>query len=350
MRRALVVGGGAFVVWVAQACVLPPTNQADGASCSENKECKSGRCFEGYCSGSDCEDNKSVCAAGWKCIHSKPDPISGFFGADGSDTCRATCGSCPGNQYCEKDGKNGETLCSFGQPPLEIAINPKEAFTGQPVKISASANGVTLTTCRWEFGDGGQAESSNATEVTRTFKNAGTPWIRVSCEGEGKRNGSGESNIEVKCQPSGAECAVGFCCSDASLVCLSSGAGNQCRVPKDPTVTITGPTAVPVHQDATYTLAVGTDGDGTLVSASWKFPGSFSTSSGTTVKRSFSKAGKNTIEASATLTTSRTVQGTLEVDVCQTQLGDCKADESITCCAPLTCKPSGTVTTYRCQN
>src|SRR5262245_37159358 len=91
---------GVFVV--AQACILP-TDLADGASCEKNDECKSGVCREGFCSGSKCKtSDSSSCGSGWKCVHSSPDPISGFFGASGSDSCRPLCGNCPGNMYCEK--------------------------------------------------------------------------------------------------------------------------------------------------------------------------------------------------------------------------------------------------------
>ncbi len=211
-----------------------------------------------------------MCLPGWKCIHSEPDPISGFFGADGSDRCQATCGSCPGNQFCAKEGKVGET------PPLDIAIQPTEAIAGQPTKLTASANGVTLTSCRWELYDSGApAEPSSAVEVTRTFDEAGTF----------------KAQIEVKCQPSGSACAIGFCCADSPLVCLPSPSGNVCRVPNDPTGTIEGP-------EASRRALVALRNDG---------------------------------EAPATLSTSRTVQATFE----------CKADGSITCCAPYLCKPSG---------
>src|SRR5688572_5702235 len=172
-------------VVLAGAC-LPKTDQADGSSCSDDDECNSHRCFEGFCSGSKCKpSDASSCLEGWKCTHNDADPITGFFGNDGSDTCKPTCGHCPGNAHCPKDAPAG-ALCQFGKAPLELSVAVENAIVGRPVKFTAkAANGAVLVECIWSVGDGKPATKTEGAVYTTTFTQATEQRMDVSCKDDG---------------------------------------------------------------------------------------------------------------------------------------------------------------------
>jgi hypothetical protein len=351
MKTLASVSFVAFVV-LSTACFLPVTNQVDGAACEDESECQSGRCDQGFCSGSSCKLNDaSTCNDGWKCIHSGPDPISGFFGADGSDTCRATCGHCPGNMHCAKGGKDGETLCTFGKAPLELSVQHPNAVAGQPVRLTAVATAPSgrLVKCEWSTGDAKPSAVTNGPELTHVFDNdtlgrqPQTFPIQVRCTDDGGRTGSVDAAIEVGCQPSVGACVPSLCCADRGFHCLASGGGAVCRLPVAPTVTITGPTTVPLYIDAEFTAALS-GGEGEAVSFSWTFSDTSFDRNGTTIEHSFSKAGAATVRARGRTSLGQDVEQTHTVMVCSTQNSRCSDTEP--CCAPLGCKASGS--TMRC--
>jgi hypothetical protein len=336
-------------VLVSTACLLPPRNQADGASCSDDDECKSERCNQGYCLGSTCKPgDSSSCDSGWKCVHSDPDFISGFFGADGSDRCEPTCGSCPGNSYCAKGDKVGESLCTFGKAPLDITIEAPRAVAGQPARLVAvaAAPAGAIVKCQWETGDGQPGVETPGPELTHVFE-APTQQARISatCTDDGGRIGTGELHLEVVCQPSGEGCVASYCCEgETHCVPATSGSGTVCRAPLPPTLTVSGPNPIPVDTEGEYTASV-TGGEGELRSVTWQLSTSAFTSSGLTFTEFFSDPGVVTLNAKAVTTLDQKLETTYSITVCQVENGRCSSSEP--CCAPLSCKVDGAFS--RCE-
>jgi hypothetical protein len=339
-----------LLVVFSTACLLPVTNQADGAGCQSDDECKSHRCVQGYCGGSTCKRNdSSSCDDGWKCVHSDPDPITAFFGADGSDRCRPTCGHCPGNSHCAKGGVEGETICSFGKAPLELTIEATRVIAGQPARIVAVATPPAgrLVKCEWDPGDGKAREETTGPELTHTFDSGRRQFrVHASCTDDGGRTGSSEVLADVGCQASEGACAPSACCAEQGFHCLASlsGAGNVCRAPRPPALTVTGPTTIPVYTSGDYTASIA-GGEGTLGSVTWSFSDSSSSRSGITVSHSFSDVGAATVRAKAMTSLGQNIEQSYAVTVCQLQNGRCSDTEP--CCAPLTCKAEGS-STMRC--
>src|SRR5688500_10000448 len=132
----------ARVVW---ALVLLAGCVPDGGACGNDRECKSGRCYEGICSGSECKCGESRCGAvpssdcqaGWVCRYVPPDAVSGFFGASGRNTCAATCGHCPDHYRCLS---TTDTLCSYDtgwKSPKVTIEGPDGGATGETLAFSA---------------------------------------------------------------------------------------------------------------------------------------------------------------------------------------------------------------------
>jgi hypothetical protein len=283
-------------VALAAAC-LPKTDQADGSSCAKDSECKSSRCFDGFCAGSRCKpSDSSSCDEGWKCVHSAPDPITGFFGSDGSDTCSPTCGHCPGNSHCPKDAPAG-AICSFGKEPLDLEITVENAVAGREVQLTASAKNGTgvLVECNWDIGDGKSSEKTNGPLLVRTIRDAQEYWARVSCTDDGGRSGAVETRFTVTCTPSGETCAQGACCAVTNERCVAG----TCRVPSPLVFEIEGPTTVAIHQPATY-IAKMVSGDGTLRDATWRFADDAPfTQQGLMVEHAFDKTGDISVQINA---------------------------------------------------
>jgi hypothetical protein len=286
-----------FVSVLLAACFIPTTNQADGSACSKDDECKSHRCHDGFCGGSSCKLNDaSSCDDGWKCTHNAPDPITGFFGNDGSETCQATCGHCPGNAHCPKDAPPG-ALCSFGKEPLELAVAVENAIAGRPVKLTASAKNGSgrLVECNWELGDGKPSEKTTGPLLVRTIKDAREHWVRVSCSDDEGAFGFVEHSFTVECTPSGETCAEGACCADASMRCVSG----TCRLPSPPVFEIEGPTDIAVGTPAMYTAKM-ISGDGKIENATWTFADDAPfTQTGITVEHAFDTKGDLSVTVKA---------------------------------------------------
>lgn len=195
--RALLASVVAVTLCISSACSLVPAERADGSECSDDKGCKSGRCRDGYCAGSSCGGKSSACDSGWKCVHSDADPITGFFGNDGSDTCQPTCGSCPGNRHCTEQDTPGETLCRHGAEPLPITIETVRGVVGENVKVVASADpSEYLATCRWQV-DGEDSGETAGPELMRTFDEPRSYEVTTSCVTGSGRSGFGKGTVEI---------------------------------------------------------------------------------------------------------------------------------------------------------
>jgi hypothetical protein len=231
-------------VILAAAC-LPITDKADGSSCSDDGDCKSGRCHDGFCAGRKCTPgDDSSCDDGWKCTHNKPDAITGFFGASGSDTCKPTCPNCPGNAHCAKDAPPG-ALCSFGKAPLDLSVSVENGIIGRSAKLTAkAANGGRITKCKWNAGDGKPEEETPGPTLERTFSEARQYRLELSCDDESGAHGFLQSSFEITCTPSGESCVAKACCADETMRCVTG----TCRVPAPPVLEITGPTTVPAYE------------------------------------------------------------------------------------------------------
>jgi hypothetical protein len=334
-----------LLVPLVDGCIFPVTNQADGESCGDNGECKSGRCNQGFCAGGSCKlSDPSSCDDGWKCTHSDPDAISGFFGSNGSDTCKPTCGHCPGNMHCTKDQPSG-SICMFGKAPLELSLAiPPGTLVGAPVEIVASAAPPSgrLVECHWEFGDGKPVTTPNGQVTHRFSADAAREYtIAARCKDDGGRSGGAEAKVPVSCLPSGAACAPTECCAEPKARCLEDPAGGlRCRVPVAPAIVVSGPTEVPIRTEVEYAAAVS-GGDGTIGEVKWTFGDTSFKDSGSPVRHSFSKAGVMSVTASVTTTAGAAGQQVYPVTVCQVANGSCDRGEP--CCAPLLC----TGTTFR---
>ena len=258
----------ALVSVVLAAACLPKTDQDDGSSCTDDKECKSSRCFDGFCAGSSCKpSDSSSCDDGWKCTHNSPDAITGFFGNDGSDTCKPTCGHCPGNAFCPKDAPDG-SLCRFGKEPLELTVNVENAIIGRPTTFTASAKNGTgrFAECNWDVGDGQGPEKTTGAVLVRTLREARQYRLTVSCRDDAGAFGSTDTNFTVACIPSGQACSEGACCADANDRCFAG----TCHVPAPPVFAIEGPNTAVRFQSVTYTAKM-ISGDGQLRDATWTF-------------------------------------------------------------------------------
>lgn len=234
MRSSWVVIASVAALWavLGQACFLPK-NQKDGARCTDDDECKSRRCHEGYCLGSDCDLNDpSTCSEGWKCVHSPPNVISKFFGSKGNDTCRPLCGSCPGNMHCTKEDEPGVSFCRYGVAPLDITIEGGPAVVGAPAVIRAkiAPPAGRIIECTWQLDDGKPARTTGEPEIGTVFEQGRPHLVRVSCTDEDGRDGDATATIRVSCQAKDGPCAPAFCCADGTR-CLAgqSPTGHVCR-------------------------------------------------------------------------------------------------------------------------
>lgn len=340
---------------LAEACVLAPTNLADGAPCETDDECKSHGCYQGSCRGSSCNTkDASSCAPGWKCIHTDADPITAFFGATGSTTCHPLCGSCPSGMFCRKeDAAKPGTLCSYGKPPLEISVPAARGVVGQPLRLTAvvAAPAGRIASCTWRVSDGSSPEMNGGLEITRTFQEGGAEYsVDVSCTDDGGRSGEAEGRATIDCQALGSACDPTYCCADAngrrggganSPQCYSGdGPGSHvCRPPRAPTITIDGPTSIPVRTDATFTATA--QGDAEIDRVEWRFSDSgFGGGTKAVTTHRFDKVGAYVVFADVTDRLAQSGRGSLPVTVCQPKDGACSS--SAECCPSLTCKPSGT--------
>jgi len=355
MRRILFgVLSGVVLVLMHGCSLVDANNAAAGASCSEDDDCKSKRCFEGFCGGDRCDlsDSSSSCDSGWKCTHTSADAVSAFFGSNGSTTCKPLCGHCPGNMHCDttQGAPTPDQLCVNGKPPLDgltITVKnenqPGTFIVGRPLTFvaTAAAGAQPIKECTWQMADGKGEVKSTGPEIENVFLEARSFGIRASCKDEGGRVGSNERTIGIACVPSGEACVIGLCCADSNMRCVRSssttGSDNTCRVPTPHEITITGSAIVPVGTEAEYS-AVATGGDGNVSRISWTFgESSFSSKEGPSAKYMFSRAGPIDVTASVTTSLGLTTKKTLPVSVCQSDGGRC--DKGETCCAPLVCNP-----------
>lgn len=315
------------------ACFLPKTNQSDGSSCSKDDECKSHRCFEGFCSGSECKLNdSSSCDDGWKCTHNEPGAVSEFFGSNGSETCKPTCGHCPGNMHCPKDAP-AAAVCASGKAPLELSVAVENGIVGRSAKLTAkAANGARLVECNWEAGDGKPRETTTGPTLERAFADARKYTLRLSCDDDTGAHGFLESTFEIVCTPGGEACIEKTCCADEAMRCV----GGTCRVPTPAVVEISGPTTVPIYEEATYTVAIA-GGDGKAQNATWTFGDSIRTEQGLTVTRSIGDAGPVKVAVNVGTDINTRATKAITVNVCQVDGGRCGSG-GVQCCAPLTCQ------------
>lgn len=172
---------------------------ADGEACGSNSDCKSGGCGSGgTCLGSSCQcpgggcgalgSPSSACQPGWVCVHHSADPLSSLFGATGSESCIATCGSCPAHHVCadgahSQGGAGGDdagtkALCTYDASwdlPQIVVDQPDVGDAGQlvvragePVTFHAAVTspvGASIQSIEWTF----DAEAAEGESVTRTF-------------------------------------------------------------------------------------------------------------------------------------------------------------------------------------
>lgn len=217
------------------ACSLVPIDAADGGSCSDDDGCKSHRCVEGYCGGSNCEKDRGSCEDGWRCEYRKPDAVTGFFGADGTYACQALCGRCPGNSYCPEGGVAGETPCTFGKQPLTVEVARVEGKVGQRLRHTATVSPATTPkSVTWRFFDG-VVQTTKTLETTYAYVPTDTldGDVVVEVEDELGRKGEGRGRVTVSCLADGEACETSWCCANQrdGSACLpgSSETGLVCR-------------------------------------------------------------------------------------------------------------------------
>lgn len=286
-----------FVAMVAPGCLLLSPG-ADGESCVESRDCDSSNCNQGYCGGSDCSEDDGVCREGWKCTHFGADPITGFFGNDGSDTCVATCGHCPGNTYCPDDGIAGQTTCTYGKAPLVLQLADTTAVVGQKATLSVMAKDASLLTeCTWSLGEATPTVTRGGF-VEHEFRDGQTIRVGVSCTDTADRTGQTDGTVTVGCQVFGAACDPALCCEgQLRNGCLQGDAPGTfvCRAPRAPTVTVSGPSEVAV--DTSVQFSVSMVGDGEIQEVEWRFSDSAFSDRGATTEHRFDDPGGYSVSA-----------------------------------------------------
>src|SRR5713226_9055421 len=109
-------------------------SQPDGGKCLQKNDCRSDICTSGYCEGGGCscqgntECTSNNCEKGWLCKYYPPDPVTGFFGNQGSHHCIPLCGVCPPDYTCATPGSQG--ACTYVAPLL--TVNAGGPYKGQP--------------------------------------------------------------------------------------------------------------------------------------------------------------------------------------------------------------------------
>lgn len=299
MRWTMLVWSCGFVGMAAAPGCLLLTPGADGESCIESRDCDSGNCNQGFCGGSDCSEDEGICRDGWICTHHDADPISGFFGADGSDRCSATCGHCVGNTHCAEGGIRDETLCTFGKAPLVLQLSDSTAVVGQSTKLIVMAkDGSLLSECTWNLGETAPVVTAGGV-VEHVFRNGQTIRVGVSCTDLDERTGQIDALVVVSCQAVGSACDPTLCCEGTVRNgCLGGDAPGTfvCREPRAPTVTVHGPTEVPV--DTSVQFSVSIVGDGEIDEVEWTFSDSGFNDRGLTTEHDFDEPGSYTVSAS----------------------------------------------------
>jgi hypothetical protein len=231
----------------APACLATKNSGPDGSSCSSGDDCKSKACREGQCGGSSCHPaggTSSDCSEGWLCKHHEPDPISGFFGSSGSDSCSPTCGHCPEHWSCADGAKPG-TICTYDYSwsyPKVVIDQPAHADGGaavitpnQEVTFHATVSSPSNTDFKsvtWTFEDGPPV---TGVEVKHTFPPRGHVEVTtVSVEAIDAQSRSGRATLAITlCGLANDTCDLGpngedtSCCG--GLHCVTDQGNARCK-------------------------------------------------------------------------------------------------------------------------
>jgi hypothetical protein len=213
--RSVAIGAG--VAGLILACNAAPA--ADGASCTKDLDCGSGRCSADRCDGTDCTcdspdcHSRSSCLAGWLCT--RGDAIS----LEAAPRCRLECttsAGCPSNKHCD----NG--VCKTGPAPFVLSWGsfPRTPACAAKVpcayKVSVSA-GTTVTTFTWTFGAAPPVVTKDPS-TTFTYDVPGTYTVHVQAQAStGAVATLDETEIlcvggpGTVCDPQGAPCCGGMC-------------------------------------------------------------------------------------------------------------------------------------------
>ena len=234
LARLLVLAaavGGALL-----ACSSKSSDVADGAACSEPRECVSGECMDGYCqgkSGCSAEDAGGDCQPGWTCVRHS----GGLLGSS-STQCEATCGHCPAAQHCPALGKDDVTTCAPGAPRTVTIAGPETVKPGISSTFTLAIEpGVDLGAYDWHLLDEGEVwppepgrylVQTPAPSLTWGFENAVAlregVVKRLYVHGEVRRGPErapdsihGVRDIRLVCAARGEDCTFeGACCEDGS--------------------------------------------------------------------------------------------------------------------------------------
>jgi hypothetical protein len=217
------------VAMTAAACGVGGIGLAsDGERCAADDECESGYCpgsvaygkpsgRDSYCAGlSGCSDDGD-CEDGWRCLTftSLTDDIANAFGGDEeSSICKPTCGHCPPDHHCV-EGQESD-LCEQGSLLIVSAGGPYEALVGEPVQLSATAEGSSrIVSYTWTIG-AGEGEPLSGAQVTHVFEQAGRTTVSVTVVDGTEHEVEELAEVDVRVGQGGVcvsyECAPGLSC------------------------------------------------------------------------------------------------------------------------------------------
>ena len=203
---------------------------ADGEPCTEDDDCSSGACpgwmaygepsgLDTYCAGQSSCETDGDCEQGWRCLTwtSFTDDFVNFFGADSdSSACRATCGHCPPDQHCVA-GQTSD-LCEAGSLLVVTVEAPTEALVGEPVELSAAADGsARIVSFSWSIITRDGAQTLPDASVTHTFEQAGMSTATVTVVDGTGHEATAQATIDVRVGQGGA-CSYSDCALDLECV------------------------------------------------------------------------------------------------------------------------------------
>lgn len=131
-----------------------------------------------------------------------------------------------------------------------------------------------------------------------------------------------------------------FCCEE-STHCLAEGGGTLCRAPRPGTVTVTGPSISPPHENVRLSAAATTEGEVREFVWLWgdgeSDTDSFVDSNTSESDHSYWSSGRYTVNVRARDSFGFETQASYAISICSEAGSQCST--YVDCCPGLTCQP-----------
>lgn len=226
---ALLVGLASAVLSSVLTSVACKSPAADGGSCEQDSDCKSGACVASVCAGGACSCTsgspcQAECAQGWVCVGS----LNGIDGARCRSTCTTVNGDgdagarstgCLANEHCE-DG-----VCKAGaEPPRpEWANVPRQdkcrSGSRCPFAVRVHGGSGIIDAFRWTFSDDPDAGVTTQDGSVEHRYLAGTWTTRVEIVDHNGTSAAIQTTDSVCVDGVGSTCVLDQieCCSGSCL-------------------------------------------------------------------------------------------------------------------------------------